>query len=250
MKFARYFAHGETAYGVVEGDTVKQITGTPFGPYKVTDHKHTLLQVKLLAPCEPKKVIAIALNYGDHLGDRKPPERVEPFWKGLNCIMGPDDAIILPKDVGKVDEEGELVAVIGKRCKNVTPERALDYVLGYTCGNDVSARVWQRGDIQWWRGKGADTFGPFGPFIVTGLDPSKLTLSIRINGKEQRSISTGKLLFSVPQCISAISQSVTLEPGDILFTGTPGRPSELHAGDVVEVEVSDIGVLRNPVKAA
>lgn len=249
MKFARYWAHGEAAYGVVEGDTVRQITGTPFEPHKVTDHKHRLSEVKLLPPCEPRKMLAIALNYPTHLGTREPPKQVEPFIKALNCLGATEDAIIIPRDAGRVDEEGELVAVIGRRCKNVTQERALDYVFGYTCGNDVSARVWQRGDIQWWRAKSADTFGPVGPFIATGLDWRKLMLRVRVNGQEVQASSTGELLFGVPALVSAISQSVTLEPGDMIFTGTPGKTTELHPGDVVEVEVSDVGVLRNPVRA-
>ena len=179
MKFARYFAHGEIAYGVVEGDRVRQITTTPFDDYEITDHEHTLDQVKLLAPHEPRKVMAIALNYESHLANWTRPTQPEPFFKNPTSVIGPDDAIVLPPDSGKVDAEGELVVVMGRRAKGVSKEEALDYVLGYTCGNDVSARPWQGNDIQWWRGKGSDTFAPLGPFITTGLDPTKLEVRTR-----------------------------------------------------------------------
>ena len=249
MKFARYWAHGETAYGVVEGDTVHQITTTPFQPYTVTDHQHRLSEVRLLVPCQPTKALAIGLNYKSHIAGAEPPKQPEPFWKPSHCIIGTEEAIVIPKNSGRVDEEGELVVVMGKRCKRVSADQSLDYVLGYTCGNDVSARVWQRGDLQWWRAKSSDTFGPVGPFIATNLDPAKLMLRVRVNGKEVQASSTGDLVYGVPTLVSAISQSVTLEPGDLIFTGTPGRTTELHAGDVVEVEISDIGVLKNPVTA-
>ena len=249
MKFARYEAHGETAYGVVEDNLVRQITTTPFEPHRVTDHTHTLDQVRLLAPVVPRKVMAIALNYASHIPDRPPPEKPEPFFKNPTGIVGPEEAIILPPEAEKVDAEGELVVVMGRTAKRVSKADALDYVLGYTCGNDVSARPWQRADIQWWRAKGSDTFGPLGPFITTDLDPSKLNLMTRVNGEEKQASPTSGLLFDVPTIISAISEAVTLEPGDVIFTGTPGIPPELHPGDVVEVEVSEIGVLRNPVRA-
>ena len=248
MKFARYEAHGEIAYGVVEDDRVHQITGSPFEPYQIIDHVHTLEQVRLLAPVVPQKVLAIALNYGTHLGDRERPKQPEPFWKNPFAVVGPEEPIVLPAEAGKVDAEGELVVVMGRRAKSVSKEQALDYVLGYTCGNDVSARPWQRNDIQWWRAKGSDTFGPLGPFLATGLDPSKLTVKTRVNGEEKQAAPTSELLFDVPTLISFISQTVTLEPGDLIFTGTPGVPPQLSPGDVVEVEVPEVGVLRNPVR--
>ena len=161
MQFARYLAHGEIAYGVVEDGMVKQITTTPFEDYQVTDHAHPLEHVQLLAPVVPGKVVAIALNYSTHLGERPAPKRVEGFYKPHNCIIANGENIVLPKDAGRVDEEGELVIIIGKTAKNVSKENALDYVMGYTIGNDVSARDWQNGpekDMQWWRAKGADTF--------------------------------------------------------------------------------------------
>ena len=189
MKFARYEAHGEIAYGVVDGETVRQITTTPFEPHQVTDHAHPLDHVHLLAPVMPGKVLAIALNYGTHLGQADRPTQVEPFWKNPSATIGPGESIVIPTGSGKNDAEGELVVVMGKRAKRVSKADALDYVLGYTCGNDVSARPWQRNDKQWWRGKGSDTFGPLGPYLVTDLDPTKLELKIRVNGEEKASSS-------------------------------------------------------------
>ena len=247
MKFARFSAHGEVAYGVVEGNLVRQISTTPFGPYEVIDHAHTLDQVRLLAPVEPRKIIAIALNYGSHLADHAAPKQPEPFWKNPSSVIGPDEAIVIPPDSGKVDAEGELVVVMGKQAKGVSKEAALDHVLGYTCGNDVSARPWQGNDIQWWRAKGSDTFAPLGPFLVTDLDPTKLDVRTRVNGEEKQASSVNNLLFDIPTIISFITQVVTLDPGDVIYSGTPGIPPQLQPGDVVEVEVTDIGVLRNTV---
>ena len=247
MKFARYVAHGEVAYGVVEGDMVRQITATPFVPYEVTDHAHALDHVRLLAPVEPGKIIAIALNYGSHLADSTAPEQPEPFWKNPSSVIGPDEAIVIPPGSGRVDAEGELVVVMGKKAKGVSKEAALDHVLGYTCGNDVSARPWQRNDMNWWRGKGSDTFAPLGPFLVTDLDPAKLDVTTRVNGEEKQASSVSNLLFDIPTIISFITGAVTLNPGDVIYSGTPGIPPELQPGDVVEVEVTDIGVLRNTV---
>ena len=247
--FARYLAHGDINYGVVEGDTVKQITTSPFEDYEVTDHTHTLDEVKLLAPCVPGKILAVGLNYRSHLGDRAPLQEPLIFYKTTTSLAGPGDTIIIPKSFdGRVDEEGEVVAIIKDRCKNVPKEEALDHVLGYTCGNDVSARQWQRGDGQWWRAKSSDTFSPAGPFMVTGLDPSDMMLRARVNGEEVQAETTAMFLFDLPTVISHVTQTITLEPGDMIFTGTPGQPAELKDGDVCEVEVEGVGVLSNPVR--
>ena len=254
MQFAQYFAHGEVAYGVVENGAVHQITTTPFEDYEVTDHTHPLDHVELLSPIYPNKVLAIALNYVSHLGKvgaapRAQPEKPEPFWKNPSAVIGPDEEIIIPTGAGLVEVEGELVVVIGKEGKHIPKSEALDYVLGYTCGIDVSARVWQKSDIQWWRAKGSDTFAPLGPFITTGLDPSNLHLITRVNGEVKQEGPTSDLIFDVPTIISFISEVVTLEAGDVIYTGTPGIPPPIEPGDVAEVEISDIGVLRNPVVA-
>jgi 2-keto-4-pentenoate hydratase/2-oxohepta-3-ene-1,7-dioic acid hydratase in catechol pathway len=253
MKFARYEAHGEIAYGVVEGDVVKQITAAPYEDHQVTDHTHPLSAVKLLAPVVPGKVVAIGLNYRSHLGDVEPPKVPEPFLKTTTSVIGPGETIVIPREALKesvnIQPEAEMTVVIGRRCKRASKSDALSYVLGYTCGNDVSARPWQRNDLQWWRGKGSDTFAPLGPFIATGLDPTELEVKTRVDGVEKQSSSAKALLFDIPTLISAISGAVTLNPGDVIYSGTPGVPPELKPGSVVEVEVTDVGVLRNPVRA-
>ena len=252
-KYARYEAHGETAYGVVEGDTIKQLTGPPYDAHEVTDHTHALSDVRLLSPVVPNKVVAIGLNYKSHLGDRTPPKVPEPFFKTTSSVIGPGEAVVIPRDAiaegVKVQPEAELSLVIGKRCKGATTANALSYVLGYTCGNDISARDWQRNDLQWWRAKSCDTFTPLGPFIVTDLDPGNLHLMGRINGKVVQDQITSDLLYDVPTIIEFVSRVMTLEPGDVIMTGTPGAPGDIHAGDVMEIEVEGIGVLSNPVRA-
>jgi len=253
MKYARYEAHGEIAYGVVEGDSVKEITAPPFEDHEVTDHTHGISEVTLLAPVVPGKIVAIGLNYKSHLGDREPPKVPEPFYKTTSAMIGPDDPIIIPREAIEegvnVQPEAEFTLVMGKRCKRATRADALSYVLGYTCGNDVSARDWQRNDLQWWRAKSSDTFAPIGPFIVSDLDPSNVRLICRINGEVVQEQLTSDLLYDVPRIIEFVSSMITLEPGDVIMTGTPGSPGNIHAGDTVEVEVEGVGVLRNPVTA-
>lgn len=248
MKIARYLAHGQVSYGVVEGDTVKELSASPFERHRVTDHAHKLSEVKLLAPCVPTKILAIGLNYSSHLHDRPGPKEPMVFYKTPTSVIGPGETIIRPKDTAKLDAEGEMVIVIKDRCRNVPKERAMQHVLGYTCGNDVSARDWQKDDRNWWRAKSADTFSPAGPFIVTDIDPHNVRLTARINGKEVQSESTSYLIFDVPTLVSFTSRFVTLEPGDMIFTGTPGEPGEMKDGDVCEVEIEGVGVLRNPIK--
>ncbi len=255
MKFARFLFQGKTAYGIVEGNSIRQLVGSPFGRHRVTDQVYPLREVRLLAPCTPSKILAMAVNYKSHAESVTGPalaipKNPEPFYKTPSSIIGPEEPIIIPKVFqGRTDEEGELVVVIGKRCSRVSKEAALDYVLGYTVGNDVSARDWQRGDRSWWRAKSSDTFSPIGPVIETELDPFNIDFRIILNGKEVRPANTRDLVYDIPTEISFISQSVTLEPGDIIFTGTPGHPSQLHPGDIVEIDAKGIGVLRNPVQA-
>jgi 2-keto-4-pentenoate hydratase/2-oxohepta-3-ene-1,7-dioic acid hydratase in catechol pathway len=223
------------------------MVGDPFGARGTTTDVRPIDSVKLCAPCLPSKIFALAHNYADHLQGKSPPREPQVFLKVPSSVIGPDEPIVLPRGQGRVDEEGELVAVIGRRCRSVRREEALHYVLGYTCGNDVSARVWQKNDLNWWRAKSSDTFSPLGPFLVTGLDPSAALITARINGREVQRCRTSDLIFDVPALIEWISRSVTLEPGDLIFTGTSGEPAELHGGDAVEVQIDGIGVLCNPV---
>jgi 2-keto-4-pentenoate hydratase/2-oxohepta-3-ene-1,7-dioic acid hydratase in catechol pathway len=249
MRIARFEANGKASYGLVEGDAITPIDGDPFGERRAVGSPRLLSSVRLLAPVVPRQMLAVALNYPSHLGQQPPSPRPELFVKANSSLTNPDDPIVLPSGSERVDYEGELVVVIGRRCRKVTVADALSYVLGYTCGNDVSARDWQRGDTQWFRGKSCETFGPIGPWIVEGLDPTNLNLCTRLNGEEVQRCNTGEMINSVTESISFASQYVTLEPGDVIFTGTSGRPRALSPGDVVEVEVEGIGILRNPIIA-
>jgi 2-keto-4-pentenoate hydratase/2-oxohepta-3-ene-1,7-dioic acid hydratase in catechol pathway len=250
MRYGKFTAKGVTAHCEIEGDTVHQVSGLPWSQgYKRTGQTYRLSEVKLLAPIQhPGKVFAMALNYGSHLHDAPKPERPEPFLKPSTSICGPGDPIVLPRDSNRIDAESELVAVIGKQAKNVSEKDALSYVYGYTCGNDVSARDWQRGDKSWWRAKGSDSFSPIGPWIETNVDPSKVTIVGRINGKEAQRCHGSEMIFNVAQCVSFISKYVTLMPGDMIFTGTSGTPDALKPGDKVDIEISGIGTLSNVCK--
>lgn len=253
VKWARFQKAGKVAYGVVEGDRVREVQGDPFGAWRPTRRTHPLASVKLLVPCQPRKVLAAALNYKSHLGSmpsRPLPESPQFFFKPPSCLIGHGEPIVLPPDSADVHFEGELVIVIGRHARNVPRERALDHVLGVTCGNDVSARDWQKNDIQWWRAKGTDTFGPCGPFIVSGLRYDDLQLTTRVNSRVVQSERTSQMAQNVASLVSHASRYVTLEPGDLIYTGTPGQTSALKPGDVVEVEIEGVGVLRNPVEAA
>ena len=248
MLIARFLADGQARFGAVEGDAVWALKGSPFEGLDRSSTAYPLSKVKLLTPCQPRKVFAVGLNYRSHLGERPSPKDPGIFLKTTTAIIGPEEPIVLPKGVPRVDVEGELVVVIGRTARNVSPREALNYVLGYTCGNDVSAREWQRNDLQWWRAKGSDTFAPLGPWIATGLDPSKLRLVTRVNGVVGQESTTDLLITDVPNLVSFISQHVTLEQADVIYTGTPGQTPSIAPGDVAEVEISGIGVLRNPVK--
>ena len=251
-RYVRFRKGTAVAYGILDGETIREIRGPLFGTHKESGTQHKLADVRLLYPCEPPKILAVGLNYKSHIGDRKPPANPEIFYKPITCLHNPEEAIVIPKTAQNVHYEGELVIVIGRRAKNVTPQQARQVIFGVTCGNDVSERDWQNGaqkDMQWWRAKGADTFGPLGPVIARGLDYSNLQLETRLNGKVVQHAPTSDLLFDPPAIVSWISQAVTLTPGDVIYTGTPGQTSKMKPGDIVEVEIEGIGVLRNQVKA-
>jgi 2-keto-4-pentenoate hydratase/2-oxohepta-3-ene-1,7-dioic acid hydratase in catechol pathway len=234
-----------TAYGILAGDTVRELRGDLFASPVPTGREVRLADVRLLAPCEPSKVIAVGLNYQSHLGTRAPAAYPGLFAKYPTSIVGHEADIVLPEDAGNVHYEGELVVVIGRRAKNVAKADARQYIFGVTAGNDVSERDWQGADLQWFRAKAADTFGPIGPAIVTGLNYNDLLLQTRLNGEVVQSERTKDLIFDVDTIVSYVSRYVTLLPGDVIFTGTPQTTRAFRPGDVIEVEVEGVGVLRN-----
>lgn len=250
-KYIRYRSGPATGYAILDGDTVRPFEGGLFGSRTATGATLKLSEVTLLAPCEPGKILAVGLNYKSHLGGRPQPTRPEIFYKAVTALQDPGGPIVTPRDATDLHYEGEIVAVIGKAVKNVTPEEARGAIFGVTCGNDVSERNWQHGpgkDLQWWRAKGCDTFAPLGPAIVTGIDYGHLLLETRLNGESVQKQYTSDLIFDCPAIVSWISGWVTLLPGDIIYTGTPGSTRKMSPGDVVEVEIEGIGVLSNPVQ--
>ena len=251
--FARFEIDGAVLHGIVEGHAIKEISGSPLNDYSETGNSHNLQDVKLLSPVSPRKIVAIGLNYRSHLGDKPGPAAPEPFLKSSTTVVGQGDNIVIPKvaieEGVKIQPEAELALVIGKDCKGATQENALDYVFAYTCGNDVSARDWQANDLQWARAKSSDTFGPIGPWMTTDLDPTNIQVICRVNGEEKQNQNTSDLLHPVTRIIEYVSSVITLQVGDVIMTGTPGTPGDIHPGDVVEVELSGVGVLTNPVVA-
>ena len=248
--YIRFEIEGRIAFGAVENGRVFEIAGELFGSRDRTGAEHRLGDLKLLWPCEPTKILGVGLNYRSHLGGRKLPETPELFYKPISALIATGEAIVIPPGATDVHFEGELVVVIGKRLKGVAPAEAADGIFGVTCGNDVSDRGWQRGenkDLQWWRAKGCDTFAPLGPAIVTGLDYNNLQLETRVNGQQAQSGSTADLVHDCAAVVSWASQWVTLEPGDLIYTGTPGNTFALKPGDTVEIEIEGIGTLQNTV---
>ena len=243
----RYELNGTIGYGIVDENNIRLLEGCPITDCNETGESVGLDDVKLLAPIEPSKVLAVGLNYRSHLGNEPEPKNPEIFFKSPSCINDPGGEIMLPSGDDDVHAEGELVVVMKERTQKATPDEAAANILGVTCGNDVSARTWQANDMQWWRAKASDTFGPMGPFLVTDIDYGDLQLETRINDDVVQSQTTSDLIFPVPVIVSFISQSITLEPGDAVYTGTPGTTTALKTGDVVEVEIEGIGVLSNPV---
>ncbi len=248
MKIARFEHKGKIVWGSVHDDTIYLLAGDLFEGAEETKEKVPFKNVKLLPPVLPSKIIGIGLNYKKHIQESifGAPDVPMIFLKAPTSIIGPLDPIILP-DSKKVEYEGELGIVIGKKAKNVKESEAMSYVFGCTIVNDVSARDYYLQDKSFARSKGVDTFCPCGPYIVTGLSPDKLKIETRLNGKTVQSSYTDDLLFNVPQLISFISRYMTLMPGDLIATGTPGGVGALNKGDVIEVEVEGVGVLKNSV---
>lgn len=246
-RYVRYAHAGAESYGILQGDVIRELRGDPFASPSATGRTVRLADVRLLAPVVPRKVIAVGLNYQSHLGTRAPAAYPGLFTKLPTSVVGPGADIVLPPDAANAHYEGELVIVIGRRASNVTETEAKSYIFGVTAGNDISERDWQRDDLQWFRAKASDTFGPLGPAVVTGLNYDDLLLQTRLNGNVVQSERTRDLIFNVSRIVSYISRYVTLEPGDVIYTGTPQTTRPMKHGDVVEVEVEGVGVLRNRV---
>jgi 2-keto-4-pentenoate hydratase/2-oxohepta-3-ene-1,7-dioic acid hydratase in catechol pathway len=246
-RFVRYTDGTAASYGERIGDSIYQLDRAPWQNGTRTGVTVKLAEVKLLAPAEPSKVFAVGFNYDSHRGDQVRPDNPPIFLKLPTSITGTGAEIIYPAGASNVHYEGELVVVIGKTAHRVSTEAAADHIFGVTAGNDVSARDWQANDLQWFRGKAPDTFGPIGPEIVTGLNYRDLLLQTRLNGKVVQEQRTRDHIHDVHAIVSFISQYATLYPGDLIFTGTPGQTSAMVSGDRVEVEIEGIGILMNTV---
>jgi len=250
VKFVRFRNNDTIRYGLLENETIRIIEGDPFSGYKPSPKEVPLTSVRLLAPCEPSKIVAVGVNYVDHAAEFKKDLPKEPllFLKPSTAVLDPLSPIRLPARSRRVDYEAELAVVIGKRASGVSPEEASGFILGYTCINDVSARDLQKEDGQWTRAKGFDTFAPLGPWIVTDLSPDNLKIESYLNGERRQSASTAQLIFNVPALVGFISQVMTLLPGDVIATGTPAGVGPMKAGDTIEIVIEGIGRLANPVQ--
>ncbi len=255
-RFARYRIHDRIVYGRLEGEELIRLDGPPWEGGSGTGARDRLDEVRLLPPSAPTKIVCIGLNYRAHIAESQsvapgaePPREPLLFLKPPSALVAHGEAIRYPPGVTRLDPEGELAVVVGRRARRVTAAEAPAFVAGLTCFNDVSARNYQRSDGQWTRAKGFDTFAPMGPWIAAGLDPSDLAVECRVNGLRRQQARTADLLFPVAHLVSFVSQVMTLEPGDVIATGTPAGVAPIGPGDLVEVEIEGVGVLRNRVEA-
>ncbi|MBT5877108.1 MAG: fumarylacetoacetate hydrolase family protein [Candidatus Latescibacteria bacterium] len=255
MKILRYREHNEIHYGVLEDDgTINQLVGSPFEGLDTDGVFTNINKVTVLAPVPQPRLIGVGLNYAAHAaeGGKEPPPIPMLFMLPWTAVIGQGDQVVYPVQGQNIEYEGELVVVIGKETKDVSEADALDHVLGYTCGNDISERVIQRQEMSqgcMLMGKGFDTFKPMGPYIATDLDPTDLELTTRLNGEIRQHTSTSDLIFPVAKLIEYISDAITLLPGDVIYTGTPAGVGPVEPGDSVEVEIGGIGILKNTIVA-
>jgi 2-keto-4-pentenoate hydratase/2-oxohepta-3-ene-1,7-dioic acid hydratase in catechol pathway len=251
MRTVRYqVKNDKPQYGWILENKVGAIEGNIYGEYRRLEASLPLAEVKLVAPVEPSKIVCIGRNYAEHAKehDVEVPKVPLIFLKPPSSIISPDEAIVLPPQSQQVEHEAELVVVIGKRGRNIITEEAQNYIFGYTVGNDVTARDLQRSDGQWTRAKGYDTFCSFGPWVDTEFDPSDAIITCRVSGQPRQMASTRDMVFNVSQIIAFISSVMTLEPGDLIFTGTPAGVGPLIDGDEVVIEIEGLGKLSNPVR--
>jgi len=254
MRWLRYGDAGGTSWGILEGDRVVATEGSPFGEWQPTGRKHGLADVKIEVPLIPRTFYCAGRNYVRHLTEAKDesgavpqiPQRPEIGYRAQNALIAHDEDVVIPRDAtDAVQYEGELVVVIGKKARHLSEADAMSCVFGYTIGNDVSERTWQRGDRTFWRAKNSDTFKPMGPWIETAVDLDAMETRVRLNGEVRTRFRTNDMLFGIARFLSAMSQYLTLWPGDVMWMGTDGSSPNLRAGDVVEVEITGIGTLRN-----
>lgn len=247
MKFLRYEHEGKQAYGVLRGDMVYPVQGNIFQEYTISEGAIPLVSVSLLVPCEPTKIVAVGLNYSDHASEMEELQRPAPvlFMKPVTALLPEGGTILRPAQSQQVDYEAELAVVIGKRASRVPVETAKDYIFGYTCFNDVTARDLQKLDGQWIRAKGFDSFAPMGPVIETEVDPGQLDIRLEVNGEVRQQSNTKMMMFSCAELVSFVSEVMTLLPGDVITTGTPAGIGPMESGDVVRVVIEHVGTLTN-----
>jgi 2-keto-4-pentenoate hydratase/2-oxohepta-3-ene-1,7-dioic acid hydratase in catechol pathway len=239
-------------WGLISDETIQILEGNLFGQFSITDHIVSLIGTKLLPPVTPTKIVCVGLNYADHVKESQSsnvvPQEPVLFMKPLTALIGPEETIVAPPQSQRVDYEGEIGVVIGARCKDLSPEEVEKHIFGVTCVNDVTARDLQKKDLQWTRGKGFDTFCPVGPYLVTGLDCKNLNVTSRLNGETRQTSNSRHMIFSIAELISYINHIMTLLPGDLIATGTPEGVGPMKNGDIIEVEVEGVGILRNRVQ--
>lgn len=250
MKIVRYEYQHTTQYGVLEKNIIRQLNRPPYDGLDFSNKTHLFEEVRLLSPCQPSSIVAVGLNYQSHVEELNIQVKQETvlFPKPISSIIGPEQCIIRPIECTQLDYEAELAVVIGKPCSKVKQEHAMDYILGYTCLNDVTARNLQTKTNQWMRCKGFYTFCPIGPVIETELDPADLEIKAILNGKTVQHARTSQMIFAIPYLIEYISNFMQLNPGDIIATGTPSGIGPMESGDTIEVQIEGIGSLRNYVK--
>ena len=258
MRWARYQTDAGISFGIVSGDHIEEVDGSPFGDHAKTGIRRPLADVRLLIPFEPKTFYAAGVNYEEHVREaaallgREPdiPQKPDIGYRANNALIAHNQPIVKPADsTDRLQYEGELVVVIGKRAKNLSEQNALSCVLGYTIGNDVSERTWQASDRTLWRAKNADTFKPMGPWIETDVDLDALQTRVRLNGEIVSDFPTNNMVFGVETYIAAMTRYLTLHPGDMIWMGTDGATQNMKPGDICEVEITGIGTLSNPIVA-
>jgi 2-keto-4-pentenoate hydratase/2-oxohepta-3-ene-1,7-dioic acid hydratase in catechol pathway len=256
MRWARFERDGTAGYGMVEGDSIQPVSGSPFDRWEPAGGPVPLSAVNLLVPVIPRTFYACGLNYPEHIRavaekiGQSPdlPTQPDVGYRANNALIAQGEPIVIPHDAtDKVQYEGELVVVIGKEAKNLSEEDALSCVFGYTIGNDVSERSWQKSDRTLWRAKNSDTFKPMGPWIETEVKLADLMTKVRLNGREMIQFPTNHMIFGIERYIATMTRYLTLYPGDVIWMGTEGATADMKHGDTVEIEITGIGTLRNPV---